>query len=297
MNPVANSCFWPRAFVALQPATNPDTHRLVQHWLSLQDDVAVNWQQDCVLIDVTHLQSTVGSPHEIAFSLLQLLDCNQATRVVIGVAGDPIIASFAARHDADSSIVAIAPWETRIYVADTDIGKLLHHDNQLVHELRRAGIRTGADLAAVSERVVQHLFAERGVALWRACRGISSATAPEVHCRYNGVHCRVVLPPRTSSQRSVISHVRRISGAFMNALHRIQRQTQQIQFVIRTDDQSGKNGTSILLDVYEAPIPDLAHVLVNAMKQNWNGSAVTYLELGAANLMAPGGQLDLFSVA
>jgi hypothetical protein len=295
VNPVANSCFWPRAFVALRPVPGPDAHRALQQWLSQQGNVLVSQQQDYMLVDITHLQSTAGSPHEIACNLLRLPGDNKAVSTVVGVAGDPVVASFAARNAGDSSIEAVAPWETRAYVADAELGQLLTPENRMVEELWRAGIRTGADLAAISERIVQHHFAEPGVTLWRACRGVSSATAPEVRCRYDGVHCRVVLPPRTSSLRSVSAHVRRISSAFLNALQRIQRQAQQIQFVIRIDEQAEKNANSIQLDMRDVRIPGLAHLLVNATKQNWSGSAVTHLELNAANLMAPGGQLDLFS--
>ena len=295
MNPLANSCFWPRAFVALRPVPEPDRHRALHHWLSQQDSAHVSLQQDCVLVDVTHLQSSAGSPHEIACSLQPLLDQQGLASTAIGVAADPVIAGFAARQAVASGILAIAPWDTRQVVDAISISKITGDKTGLARELRRAGIRTGGELAGVSGRVVQHLFAEPGLALWRACQGVSKASALEVSCQYNGVHCRVVLPPRTSSLRSVSSHVRRISGAFVNALHRIQRHARQIQFVIRIDSKSTATGTCVQLDIGDPGTPDLVRLLVAATKKNWNGAAVTHLELRADNLMAPGGQLDMFS--
>jgi nucleotidyltransferase/DNA polymerase involved in DNA repair len=295
VNPLANSCFWPRAFVALWPMPESVGHPALRHWLSQQDSACSCLQQDCVIVDVTHLQSTAGSPHEIASGLQLLLNQGEHAATAIGVADDPIIAAFAARQAAASGIMAIAPWETQRHVDATSIAQLLGDKAGLARELRRAGIRTGGELAAVPGQVVQHLFAEPGLALWRACRGVSNASAPEISCRYNGVHCRVVLPPRTSSLRSVSSHVRRISGAFINALQRIQRHTRQIEFVVRIDNQPIAFGTRVQLDISETRVVDLALLLVAAMKQSWNGASVTHLELSADNLLAPGGQLDMFS--
>lgn len=288
------SCLWPRAIIELCNANEPEaTATLSQAIKPHFDHTVVNGSRG-IRIDVTHLQQCMGSPVDIAGHVQQIAS-DHGLSALIGVASDPLVASYAARYPQQGRMQVIAPWEARLRLGEERISRVGCSLPGLARKMERAGIRTGKDLARLPERVLRYHFGDDGLQLWRACKGIGGASAPEVVCRHDAVSCRVVLPPRTASKRSVISHARRVSGAFVNSLQRIRRPAQSVQFVFRDEVFPDGVESGVLLTGSNPPLPQLLHSIKLVVEQAWSGTAVTHLELRARNLSPAGGQLELFT--
>jgi nucleotidyltransferase/DNA polymerase involved in DNA repair len=289
------SCLWPRAIIELCNSNEPEATATLSQVIKPYFDHTVVSGRCGIRIDVTHLQQRMGSAVDIANHVQQIVSEHGLSAPDIGVASDPLIASYAARHPQQGRMQVIAPWEARLRLREERISRIGCSLPGLAQKMERAGIRTGEDLTRLPERILRYHFGDDGLQLWRACKGIGGASAPEVVCRHNAVSCRVVLPPRTASKRSVISHARRVSGAFVNSLQRIRRPAQSVQFVFRDEVFPDGVESGMLLTASNPPLPQLLHSIKLVVEQAWSGAAVTHLELKAGNLSPAGGQLELFN--
>lgn len=290
----AASCIWPRAILFIKTHAREFTSFSVDQLAGTNFYEEPEHLADGIVIDVTHLQPLIGSPFEIADRVRRQLNELGQGAATIGAAADVLVARFAARRAPLGSTETIAPWEAPKLMAEINVAELLPQFPVLTSELERVGIRTCAQLAALAEPVVRKHFGDEVAALWRACGIAKPVSHPEVECQHDAVHCRVVLPPRTANLRSVRSHLRRITGVFLQTAQHIQRLPCRVLFVAHTGDGEGIY-FSMTNDVGGSRLPELLRTLVTGFRSQWKGSAITHLELRAENMPAYGGQLDLFS--
>ena len=246
-------------------------------------------------LDITHLQPVMGSPFHIAQHIKRRLgDKESGEAATIGVASDPFVAAYAAGVASTGSIKAIAPWEVRSSLHHESVENICRLTPALANKLRLVGIRTGAQIADQPLAVIRRLFGSAGVALWRACRGETNAAAFEIDNRYDTIRCRCILPPRTSSRRSVKSHLQRVSHRLLSVLRQRQRLSGSITLVMREQKQPLIENILLAVDESELQLPGLLQRVRKAFFQTWKGEAIQYIELSARQLYCPGGQLDLF---
>jgi nucleotidyltransferase/DNA polymerase involved in DNA repair len=295
MNANAASCLWPRAILVLRCEPDDASTRRFRELLQSRYRHDATLLPEGVIVDITHLQPDVGPPFEIALELKQLIPEPLRKTAAIGVAPNLIVARFVARQAAPGTVKLVAPWEVATHVAHTTLSDFYSRCPEFVFQLFRVGVRSGASLTSLPVQTVQKYFGDRAVELWHACHGTGASSLTEVRCRHNAVYCRVVLPPRTGSLKSLASHLRRISGVFAQSLRRTQRQPGQILFIAQVDDGRSEICTSLPIKAEETAAAELVRILVDTVKANWNGAAITRLELRADNLTAPGGQLELFA--
>lgn len=289
------SCFWPRAIIAITDdveASNPGIGRAIAASPVAGFAAHTNhgWR-----IDITHAQQVLGPPMEIANRLCAAIAEAGLPLPPLGVAGDALVAAYAARYHHGKTVRVVAPWESRACLAHEPIDHIACLVPAVSATMARAGIRTGADLAGLPQRLVQRYFGDTGLDLWRACRGAGGASVPEVACRFDAVSCRVVLPPRTVSRRSIDSHVTRASGAFLKALRRIQRPARRVFFTLRDERRPDGVETDMILPHAYPRLCELVGIIGTVMASTWTGVAVTGLEIRSANLPSAGGQLELFA--
>ncbi len=291
------SCLWPRAIIELRFDNDRDSVATMLKLVRSSFAKSAVRLDQAVQVDITHMQQSLGSPADIAGQLQIFARDHGLPTPAIGVASDPLIASYAAKFLIANGTQVIAPWEARSRLHNERISRIGFSLPAVAQKMEHAGIHTGKQLAGLSERVLQHYFGDNSLRLWRACRGVGGASAPEVSCFYNAVSCRVVLPPRTSNKRSIVSHARRLSSAFSSALLRIQRPAQQIHLLIRDEFYPDGVESGMILQNNNPRLPELFHSVKETLEAAWSGTAVTHLELVAQNLPAPGGQLELFATA
>lgn len=164
----------------------------------------------------------------------------------------------------------------------------------LAYKLGLVGIRTGAQIADQPLAVIKRVFGNSGVALWRACRGEINAAALEIDNQYQSIRCRAVLPPRTTSKRSIHSHVRRVTSSLLSVLRIRQRIPAVIYFSMREQQKVTVEGGALDIAYDELSAREMASSVQQVFSRNWHGGALHFIELSARQLFDPSGQLDLF---
>lgn len=291
------ACLWPRAIIDVipSPGAHATTAKLLRNF-----DPGLSHAQSRLRLDVTHLQPEMGSPLHIAQHIKHRLGGKRSGKaagkeVTMGIASDPYVAAYAAGIARAGSIKAIAPWEVRSSLRHEPIENICQLTPELAYKLKLAGIRTGAQITDQPLTVIKRLFGKTGVALWRACRGETNAAALEIDDQYHSICCRAVLPPRTSSQRSIHSHLRRVANSLLSVLRCHQRLPAAISLSMREQRQAAIEIGTLDIDCDELNPRDLISSVKRVFSRNWRGGAVHFVELGAHQLYDPGGQLDLFT--
>lgn len=293
MNSEITSCIWPRAIIDIIPRHGAQvaTANILRNF-----DPGLIQSPTHLRLDITHLQPVMGSPLHIAQHIKRRLgDKESAEAATIGVASDPFVAAYAAGVARTGSIKTIAPWEVRARLETERIENICQLAPELATTLKQAGIHTGAQITDQPLAVIKRVFGSAGVALWRACHGETNAAALEIDDQFHSIRCHAVLPPRTSSQRSIHSHLRRVANSLLSVLRCRQRLPTAIFLSMREQQQSAIN-----VGVFDNSCDELnTRFLVNSVKQgfsrNWQGGALHFVELGAQQLYDPSGQLELFA--
>lgn len=292
MTSETSACLWPRAIIDVIPS--PGTHIAAVNILR-NFDPDLSQAASRVRLDVTHLQPVLGSPYHIAQHIKRRLG-NKDTDIAatIGVASDPYIAAFAAAVANTGSIKTIAPWDVRPSLHHEPIENICQLTPELAYKLGLVGIRTGAQIADQPLAVIKRVFGNSGVALWRACRGEINAAALEVDNQYQSIRCRAVLPPRTINQRSIHSHLRRVTNSLLSVLRIRQRIPAAIYLSMREQQKVAIEISSHDIVFNGLNPQDFATSIRQVFSRNWHGGALHFIEVSAQQLFDPSGQLDLF---
>jgi len=286
------ACLWPRAIIDVIPS--PGAHIATAHILR-NFDPDLSQAASRLRLDVTHLQPLMGSPYYIAQHIKRRLGNNKTgITATIGVAGDPYIAAFAAGIASTGCIKTIAPWEVRPSLQHEPIENICQLTPELAYKLGLIGIRTGAQMADQPLAVVRRIFGKTGVSLWRACRGEANAAALEIDDQYQSIRCRAVLPPRTTSRRSIYSHLRRVTNSLLSVLRYRQRTPAAIYFSMREQQKIAIEVGAFDIVRDEFNPRDMVSSVQQVFRRNWQGGALHYVELSARQLFDPSGQLELF---
>ncbi len=296
MNSKATSCLWPRAIIDVIPS--PGAHAATVNILR-NFDPGLDQAQPHLRLDVTHLQPVMGSPFHIAQHIKRRLGDKESgnaagKEATLGVASDPYVAAYAARVAKTGTIKAIAPWEVQSSLHHEPIENICQLTPELAYKLRLVGICIGAQIAQQPLAVIKRVFGRAGITLWRACRGETNVGALEIDDQYHSIRCRAVLPPRTSSQRSVHSHLRRITNSLLSVLRNRQRLPAIISLSMQEQRQTAIEIGSLDIRCDELNTRNLVDKVKQVVAQNWCGGALHFVELTAQQLYDPSGQLELF---
>lgn len=289
----AAACLWPRAIIDVIPL--PSAHAATANILR-NFDPRISQTHSRIRLDVTHLQSVMGPPFHIAQHIKRRLSRERTGEpVTMGVASDPYVAAYAAGIAKAGTIKAIAPWEVRDKFLQEPIDSICQLTPALASKLKRVGILTGYQIAEQPLTVIKRVFGYEGEMLWRKCRGETSTAALEVDEKYHTLNCRAVLPPRTVSQRSIHSHLRRVCSSLFSILRERQRIATVISFSMQEQSQPVVTVSELEIGANEFSALALLDSVKQAFSQRWRGEALHYIELGALRLYSAGGQLELFT--
>jgi protein ImuB len=127
---------------------------------------------DTVMFSITPLRRMIGSPHQIASEICRYGD-ERNLRANLAIASNPDAAVLLARHY--PGVTLVTPGEEHFHVAPIPLAKLFSHDLPvdlaLLAVLRRWGLKTCADLAALPEKGIAERLGEAGIYLRNLAMG------------------------------------------------------------------------------------------------------------------------------
>lgn len=129
---------------------------------------------DEAYLDVTEDKQGIGSAVKIARTIRAAIHEETGLTASAGVSYNKFIAKLASDQNKPDGLCIILPEQGEAFVATLPVRRFHGVGPRTAEKMERLGIRTGADLRAMSEEWLQRNFGSSGSYLFKAARGIDN---------------------------------------------------------------------------------------------------------------------------
>ena len=303
----------PQAYAAVSTA-------LMHAFADLSPDVEV-LSMDEMFIDVTHGQGPHGAPEHMACMVKERVhDATRGLPCSVGVAADRGTAQAASGMGRPGGLTVIPPWEARERLRHLSIENIRGIGPRIRAFLWQYGARTCGDVAAMPVDLLVRRYGVTGKQVWLMCQGRDTASVVQEVASPKSVGHGKVLPPRTVSQRTLLTYVRHMCKKLAARLRHCDMQAGRLYVGLRYAHDDGIGANAPARDgvsarntgaTSSAPGNGIAEILVLPqavpdgkdyfgraqafLEQHWQGQPVTHIQITATHLCNASGQLELFS--
>ncbi len=267
----------------------------IMHALSdITPDVEV-FSVDEAFLDVTHCQRLHGTPEHMARLVRARVQAISGLPCSIGVAGTKLTAKYASDVVKPDGLTVIPPWEARERLRDVPVRKLCGIGPRIGAFLASHGAHTCGEVAALPMNVLVRRYGVVGKHLWLACQGRDTGAVTQDVAPPKSVGHGKVLPPRTTSARTVETYLRHMCEKVSARLRRLDMQCGRLYVGLRyAAPAAGIEGAFAV--AHGAPDGKRFFEVARAfLRARWRGEAVIQVQVTATHLHNTSGQLELFT--
>ncbi len=269
--------------------------RIMHALVAITPDIEV-FSVDEAFLDVTHCQRLHGSPEHMARMTQRLVrEASDGLPCSVGVAATKLTAKYASDVKKPEGITVIPPWEARARLRDVPVEKICGIGPRIAAFLAQHGARTCGEVAALPMNVLARRYGITGKHLWLACQGRDTGAVVQDIAPPKSVGHGKVLPPHTTSARTIETYLRHMCEKVAARLRRLDMQAGKLYVGLRTA-APGAGIEAVLAVAHGAPdgrrFFELARTL---FREQWHGEAVIQVQVTATHLRNTSGQLELFT--
>jgi len=294
--------------------------RIMHAFVAITPDIEV-FSVDEAFLDVTHCQRLHGSPEHMARMTQRLVrEVSDGLPCSVGVAATKLTAKYASDVKKPNGITVIPPWETRERLQDVPVEKICGIGPRITAFLAQHGARTCGEVAALPMNILARRYGITGKHLWLACQGRDTGAVVQDTAPPKSVGHGKVLPPHTTSARTIETYLRHMCEKVAARLRRLDMQAGKLYIGLRTAAPGagieavlaiGRNTAPAFVPVGTASRPALppsmavAHGVPDGrrffehartlFRERWHGEAVIQVQVTATHLHNSSGQLELFT--
>jgi len=269
--------------------------RIMHALVAITPDIEV-FSVDEAFLDVTHCQRLHGSPEHMARMTQRLVrDVSDGLPCSVGAAATKLTAKYASDVMKPNGITIIPPWETRARLQDVPVEKICGIGPRTAAFLAQHGARTCGEVAALPMNVLARRYGITGKHLWLACQGRDTGAVVQDIAPPKSVGHGKVLPPHTTSARTIETYLRHMCEKVAARLRRLDMQAGKLYVGLRTAAPSA--GFEAVLAIAHGA-PDGRRFFEHArtlFREQWHGEAVIQVQVTATHLHNTSGQLELFT--
>ncbi len=267
------------------------TH-IMESLQAITPDIEV-FSVDEAFLDVTHCQSLLGTPEQIARLTKQAVFAASGLLCSVGVSGDKTTAKYAAKQNKPDGLTIIPPWEAKARLHDVPVTDLCGIAKGIGGFLAERGVHRCGDMANLPISVLAARFGNLGRRIWQMCQGQDpepmhiNVAAPK-----SMGHGKVV-PPNTRDRATIHTYLLHMSEKVAARLRKHQMEASRFYVAIRINDGwlTGKYKTA-------TPTHD-GHTIMalceQLLREQWRGQGVHQIQVTALDPKPEGLQLDLFA--
>ncbi len=294
--------------------------RIMHALVAITPDIEV-FSVDEAFLDVTHCQRLHGSPEHMARMTQRLVrDVSDGLPCSVGAAATKLAAKYASDVMKPDGITVIPPWETRARLRDVPVEKICGIGPRTAAFLARHGAHTCGEVAALPMNVLARRYGITGKHLWLACQGRDTGAVVQDIAPPKSVGHGKVLPPHTTSARTIETYLRHMCEKVAARLRRLDMQAGKLYVGLRTAAPGTGFEAVLAIGGKAAPAfvpvgtasrsalppsmavahgaPDGRRFFEQAralFREQWRGAAVIQVQVTATHLRNTSGQLELFT--
>ncbi len=143
------------------------TH-IMESLQTITPDVEV-FSVDEAFLDVTHCQSLLGTPEQIARLTKQTVFADSGLLCSVGVSGDKTTAKYAAKQNKPDGMTVIPPWQAQARLHNVPVADLCGIAKGIGGFLAERGVHVCGDMAKLPISALAARFGNLGRRIWYMC--------------------------------------------------------------------------------------------------------------------------------
>jgi len=246
---------------------------------------------DEAFLDVTHCQSLLGSPLEIAQLVKDTVSNVSGLTCSVGVSGDKTTAKYAAKLNKPDGLTQILPWESEAVLASLHITELSGINTGTANFLKQYGVINCGDMKKIPISIPAKRFGNLGRRIWLMAQGKDPDTIQVNVKPPKTIGHGKVLPPQTNDLNTLLTYLQHMTEKVAARLRKHHYKASQFYIGLKTEQ--GWLQTKVKLS---AAIDD-GQMLFTQCRQftmrYWHGEGVWQVQVTALNPLSEQ-QSDLF---
>lgn len=253
-------------------------------------------------IDEAFLELTgqCANPEELAKEIKAGVKSELGITVSIGIGPNKLIAKIASDLRKPDGLYMVRPEEVGSFLSEQPVKNCPGIGSKTAEALKNFNVNTFADLAAVSEDKLRHMFGVNGSKLYLAARGIddSPVIALDQLPQEKSMGHETTFPDWIYSQEQIEGIIWELSSKVGFRLRERKLLAQGVRIKLKTESYGAPKKTfDKRLSRATAQDGEIAHLAVHLFLKNWNRRAIKGIGVTAfalVSLESVGEQLSLF---
>jgi len=247
---------------------------------------------DEAFLEVTHCQSLLGTPREIAQLTKDIVFSVSGLPCSVGVSGDKTTAKWAAKQNKPDGLTIVPPWEAEHTLHAVPVTDLCGINKGIGRFLAAHGVHVCGDMKKLPISVLARRFGNPGRRIWYMAQGKDpEPLCTEVAAPKSLGHGKVV-PPNTTDKTILRTYLLHMSAKVAARLRRHELEASRYYVGIRTaEGWINRKSRVSLATQSEKEIMVLCDALLNG---NWQGQGIFQVQVTALDPKRAGCQKDLF---
>ncbi|MBT3505738.1 MAG: DNA polymerase IV [Piscirickettsiaceae bacterium] len=247
---------------------------------------------DEAFIEVTHCQSLLGSPYQIAKRVKKAVYQASGLYCSVGVSGDKTTAKFAAKRRKPNGLMLIPPWQAEETLAPYPITELSGINTGVAGFLRQYGVIVCGDMKKLPIGVLAQRYGNIGRRIWLMAQGQdpekvrTNITAPKTMGHGKN------MPPETKDLHIILTYFQHMSEKLAARLRQYGYQSNHFMIALKTKSHgwiTNKSATAYPTDDGK----QIFALCQGFMTEHWHGQGGWQVRVVALNVQSEQ-QTDLF---
>ena len=247
---------------------------------SITPDLEV-YSVDEAFLDVTHCQSLLGTPLQIAQLVKDTVSNISGLTCSVGVSGDKTTAKYAAKLNKPDGLTQILPWEAEAVLAPLHVTELSGINTGTANFLKQYGVVLCGDMKKIPISIPAKRFGNLGRRLWLMAQGKDPETINTTVNDPKTIGHGKVMPPQTHDLPTILTYFQHMSEKVGSRLRKHHFKASHFYMGLKTEQgwlqsriklkQATDDGQAIFTQCRQFVI------------QHWQGQGVWQVQVTALN--------------
>jgi DNA polymerase-4 len=257
---------------------------------SITPDLEV-YSVDEAFLDVTHCQSLLGSPLQIAQLVKDTVSKASGLTCSVGVSGDKTTAKYAAKLNKPDGLTQILPWKAEQTLAPLLVTELSGINTGTANFLKQYGVITCGDMKKIPISIPAKRFGNLGRRIWLMAQGKDPEPMQLNVKPPKTIGHGKVMPPQTKDLATILTYFQHMSEKVASRLRKHHYKASHFYIGLKTEQ--GWLQTKIKLNQATGDGKILFTQCRQFTIRNWQGEGVWQVQVTALNPHSEQ-QTDLF---
>ena len=267
----------------IQAASRPERYAqistdIMQSLQSITPDLEV-YSVDEAFLDVTHCQSLLGSPLEIATLVKKTVTDVSGLTCSVGVSGDKTTAKYAAKLHKPDGLTQIKPWEAEQTLAPQLITELSGINKGIAGFLKDYGVIICGDMKKIPISIPAKRFGNMGRRIWLMAQGKDPEPVQTNVKPPKSIGHGKVMPPETKQLDTILTYFQHMGEKVAARLRKHQFKASHFYIGIKT--QQGWLQTKVKLKQPTDDGKTIFSLCRQFTMQYWQGQGIWQVQVTA----------------